>query len=174
MAWPAHHYAQIPTNIALTKPNPSRPTPHEPFIPTKKSTWREKLCGWRGSVVTGALLAFIVFSINFIITMIATTKQRRVHDNRNIMLEGDCSRVKTLNTVAHILINALSTILLGASNYCMQCLSAPTRHEVDQAHASRHWLDIGILSIRNIGKISRKRAMLWWVMGISSLPLHLL
>jgi hypothetical protein len=73
-----------------------------------------------------------------------------------------------------LLINALSTILLSASNYTMQCLSAPTRSEVDDAHSTGKWLDIGVPSVRNLGRIARKRVILWWLLGASSLPLHLL
>jgi glutaredoxin-related protein len=68
----------------------------------------------------------------------------------------------------------LSTILLGASNYCMQCMSAPTRAEAEQAHAKFRWVDIGTPSIRNLGKIRGLRVVLWLLLGISSLPLHLL
>lgn len=37
----------------------------------------------------------------------------------------------------HIIINILSTALLAASNYVMQCLSAPTRPDVNEAHTQR-------------------------------------
>ncbi|KAK3899103.1 hypothetical protein C8A05DRAFT_46749 [Staphylotrichum tortipilum] len=47
-----------------------------------------------------------------------------------ILFEGSCSRVRTLNTALHVVINALSSVLLAGSNYCMQCLSAPTRSQM--------------------------------------------
>lgn len=79
-----------------------------------------------------------------------------------------------MNTGIHLAINALSTILLSSSNYCMQCLSAPTRKELDNAHSKGKWLDIGVMSTRNLRGIATKRVVLWWLLGISSLPLHLL
>ncbi|KAF3005003.1 hypothetical protein E8E13_008650 [Curvularia kusanoi] len=85
----------------------------------------------------------------------------------------DCDEARQMNTGLHLLINALSTILLGSSNYCMQCLSAPTRKEVDRAHAQRRSLDIGVLSVSNLLRINRKRAVMWAILGLTSIPLHL-
>jgi hypothetical protein len=80
-----------------------------------------------------------------------------------------------LNTGLHLAINILSTIILAGSNYTMQCLSAPTRSEIDAAHSPKHavHLDVGILSIRNLNYISVRRTFLWLLLGLSSLPLHL-
>ncbi|KAF2175728.1 hypothetical protein K469DRAFT_743214 [Zopfia rhizophila CBS 207.26] len=126
--------------------------------------------GWRFGAINCAISATIVFLINFIVTIWGS-----VHKNANpgIMLEGDCEQVRRMNTGLHFLINLLSTILLSSSNYCMQCLSAPTRKEVDKAHAEGTWLDIGVPSIRNLRYISKQRVILWLVLGLSSLPLHL-
>lgn len=56
----------------------------------------------------------------------------------------------------------------------MQCLSAPTRSEVDKAHSQGIWLDIGVPSVRNLRRLSTPRIVLWWLLAISSIPLHLL
>ena len=74
----------------------------------------------------------------------------------------------------HFVINVLCTALLSASNYCMQCLSAPTRQDIDKAHAQKKWLDIGIPSVRNLRSITWKHITLWWLLAISSIPLHLM
>lgn len=83
-------------------------------------------------------------------------------------------KTATLAFWTHLVINILSTLLLGASNYSMQCLSSPTRSEVDKAHGQGIWLDIGVPSIRNLRRLSVSRIVLWWLLAISSLPLHLL
>ena len=75
--------------------------------------------------------------------------------------------------MAHFIINALGTIILAGTNYCMQCLSAPTRNDVDKAHAKGLWLNIGILSLRNLRRISRKKLVVWISLAVTSLPLHL-
>ena len=74
----------------------------------------------------------------------------------------------------HLAINILSTLLLGASNYSMQCLSSPTRSDIDKAHSQGIWLDIGVPSVRNLRRLSTTRIVLWWLLAISSIPLHLL
>lgn len=95
-------------------------------------------------------------------------------DGARTLYQGNCDTTKNINIGIHLLINILSTVLLGASNYCMQCMSAPTRHEVDKAHTKFKWVDIGIPSLRNLGRIRGTRLVLWLILGLSSLPLHLL
>ena len=95
-------------------------------------------------------------------------------DGSGTLFEGDCTKTRKASTWIHLAINVLSTLLIGASNYCMQILTAPTRTEVNRAHASFKWLDIGVLSIRNLRWILRRRVWLWGCLALSSLPLHLL
>jgi hypothetical protein len=135
---------------------------------SKPKRWRS---GWRFGTVNCAASASVVFLINLVVTIWGSTHNK---SNDSVLYEGDCDRVDRLNTGLHLLINLLSTLLLSSSNYCMQCLSAPTRKEVNQAHAKRMWLDIGVPSIHNLRRISKTRALLWFLLGISSLPLHLL
>ena len=88
--------------------------------------------------------------------------------------KGDCDKVKSLDRWLHLLINILGTALLSGSNFNMQCLSSPTRKEVEAAHKKGKWLDIGVPSIKNLLFISKKRVGLWWLLAISTLPLHIL
>jgi hypothetical protein len=141
------------------------------------TSWKDRnLRGWRLGIFTGIILAASVFLINITIAIFAIVQLHgHVDQNNQIELfEGDCEYVRKLNIGAHVVINFLSTALLGASNYAMQCLSAPTRSEIDAAHSDGGWLDIGVLSVRNLRKISKTRALLWSFIGLSSLPLHLL
>ena len=130
--------------------------------------------GWRFSVTCGAVLASLVFLLNLITTVYVQLKHGDDEDRRNVIFDGDCDDAKKLNTLVHLLINALSTVLLSTSNYAMQCLTGPTRKEIDAAHAKRRWLDIGVLSMRNLKSIGRKRVIIWLILGASSLPLHIL
>lgn len=97
-----------------------------------------------------------------------------VQDGLSTIQEGSCGETKNLAIWIHLIINVLSTLLLGASNYTMQCLSSPTREEINRAHRQNVWLDIGTPSIRNLLRISRIRISLWWLVAISSVPLHLM
>jgi hypothetical protein len=134
------------------------------------------LQGWRFGIWLNVVCATTVLAINFGVTVWAlTTSGTTDGDNRRSLFEGDCSSVKKINTAGHVVINALSTILLSASNYSMQCLVAPNRKEVDGAHEKQTWLNIGTHSLRNLKKAHTTplRRCLWWLLAISSLPLHL-
>lgn len=135
--------------------------------------------GCRFTLIIGSVSILIVFIINLSVTIWAIklptgNEEESTITSRRIIYEGSCSTSKQLNVVLHLLINVFSSILLAASSYCMQCLSAPTREEVDKAHAQGKWMDIGILSPRNLRRISGKRTLLWVLLAVSSLPLHLL
>jgi hypothetical protein len=129
--------------------------------------------GWRFGALNFAVWTSIVFLINLAATIWGSAATL---DENGGFLEGDCDRAKTLNTGIHLIINILSTVILSGSNYCMQCLSAPTRKEVDASHGTHPatFLDIGVPGVRNLTKISRRRVVMWCIMGLSSFPLHLL
>ena len=137
---------------------------------------RRKLQGWRFGVAVSAWVAFLCLMLNLLFTVSASIKFRKsMVDGVGTAYEGSCDVVDTWATWVHILINALSSILLSASNYTMQCLSSPTRKEIDRAHSKGDWVDIGVVSVRNIfGRISRRRTGLWFLLSLSSIPIHLL
>lgn len=85
---------------------------------------------------------------------------------------GSCSKTRRVNLWLHLVINAFNTVILSASNYCMQILSVLTRAEVDTAHSNKKSLDIGLPSVRNLRHISHSRLYLWLILGLSSVPLH--
>ncbi|KAF2136045.1 uncharacterized protein K452DRAFT_215267, partial [Aplosporella prunicola CBS 121167] len=123
--------------------------------------------GCRFGMFVGAILAWLVFITN--ISVLAWASRAK----NGSIYTGDCNKVERTSTVIHLLINILSSLLLGASNYCMQCLCAPTRAEVDQAHFQRRFIEIGVQSIRNFRLIKRWKFIIWCLLGVSSLPLHL-
>lgn len=158
-------------------PYRSHPVSIDTKVYVPRRSWLDRqlgprFAGWRFGVLNFATWASIVFLINIIVTIWGSHATKE----KGVILEGDCTRVKRLNTALHVVINILSTILLAGSNYCMQALSAPTRGEVDKVHTSRRgrWLDIGVPGLRNLRYISRQRLTLWCLLGASSLPLHLL
>lgn len=99
---------------------------------------------------------------------------RTLSEGNGDLYVGDCQVVNRQNMGIHVLINALSSLLLSASNYTMQCVSAPTRKECDKAHAKGDWLDIGVPGVRNLARISLRRRVLWALLAVSSIPIHLL
>ena len=136
-------------------------------------TKRKYFQGWRMGLTLGAIGAATILLLNIILTIVWSTR-KPVHGGLATIQQGSCSESGRLTLWLHLLINALGTILLAASNYCMQCLSSPTRKDIDKAHAQHRWLDIGVPSLRNLGSISRYRLCLWWLLALSSIPLHLL
>jgi hypothetical protein len=117
--------------------------------------------------------AFITATSVFFINIIGTVILVKEHDS-GVMYHGNCQKVSNLSTSIHVLINILSSLLLGASNFCMQLLAAPKRDEIDKAHLQSMWLDIGVPSLRNIPHIAWARRLTWMILGLSSLPLHFL
>ena len=159
-------------NKALPKPPSRIHFARQKFVSLYYHRLR-KLEGYHFVVLWCARLAALVLIINLILTIWAVAKSG-VQDGLGTLYEGSCKRTASLTFWIHLAINVLSTLLLGASNYSMQCLSSPTRSEVDKAHNQGIWLDIGVPSVRNLRRLSIRRIVLWWLLAISSIPLHLL
>lgn len=141
-----------------------------PEIVEPKQSWRD---GYHVGVLCCTTTAAVVLLINVILCVVASAK-REIAGGFGTLFEGDCHKVKRMNLWLHLLINILSTLLLGASNYTMQCVSAPTRADINKAHRNHGWMDIGIPSVRNLGRISWPRKILWCCLILSSVPLHLI
>ncbi|GBF62717.1 hypothetical protein TMEN_5282 [Trichophyton mentagrophytes] len=132
--------------------------------------WRKS---WRFTLYSASVTGLLVlcFNLGFLLWVLP----RHNFDNeRGTLYDGNCDKVHDLSIGLHLVINIFSTLLLSASNYTIQCLSAPTRADLDNAHKELCWLDIGILSVRNFRQISRPRSALWVILVLSSLPLHLM
>jgi hypothetical protein len=134
----------------------------------KRLLWRSK----RNTVLSlVTFLAVLIFLVNLITLRILQQKFPG-----GALLRGARGKTSAINTAIHVAVNIVSTVLLACSNLCMQLLVAPTRKDVDRAHAraSPVSLDIGIPSFSNLRFISYKRALIWVLLGLASLPLHLL
>lgn len=129
--------------------------------------WRVGLCACLGT-------SFVVFCFNVALTMWAVSRFPEDENRQRTITSGDCNKVQDLNTWLHVLINILSTAILGTNNYGMQILCAPTRADVDQAHARQSWLDIGVRSMKNIARLPPLKLAIWLLFLLITLPLHLL
>jgi hypothetical protein len=144
------------------------------FLPPTSTKQTRKLQGWRFGVLTCTTSTCFIFIINTSLAISALAKSGWENNGQPTLYKGNCNTVSKLNTGVHLLINEMSTSLLCARSYDMQCLSAPTRQELDRAHSSHFWLDIGVSSPRNIQSISKSRRRRWLILGLSTIPLHLL
>ncbi|KAL4779057.1 hypothetical protein BJX76DRAFT_365635 [Aspergillus varians] len=139
---------------------------------SRKGRGRRRRVGpWKRTLYLGTIWACTILILNLVLVIWAST--RRSPDGASVLYAGDCGRTKQISSGVHILINMLSTGMLGTSHFAMQSLSAPTREDVDRAHAESRWLDIGVPSIRNLLSIPRMRRWLWLGLVASSVPLHL-
>ncbi|KAL4907877.1 hypothetical protein BDW74DRAFT_189275 [Aspergillus multicolor] len=127
--------------------------------------------GWKTTLYLGSITSFTVLILNLV--MVCWANFRHSDEGHSILYSGDCDKAKEIGTGVHVLVNALSTLLLSASNFTMQCLSAPTRRDVDNAHAGDKWLDIGVPSVRNLWRIPRLRLVFWLCLALTSVPIHM-
>ena len=142
------------------------------ILPAWKPVW---YTGWHTGVLACATSVVVVLLINVGLTIYAATNpEYKMERGIGTLFEGSCDKSRTIGLWLHLGINVLSTLLLSGSNYTQQCLAAPTRSEIDAAHARRRWMDIGVPSVRNLFRIKPERRWLWIAIGITSIPLHLL
>ena len=135
--------------------------------------------GWHTGVLACATCVLVVLFINigvaiYVAIYAARNTEYKIESGSRILYTGSCDKSKMIGLWLHLVINALSTLLLSGSNYTQQCLAAPTRSEIDAAHARRRWMDIGVPSVRNLFMIKPERTLLWIAIGFTSIPLHLL
>ncbi|KAJ5963319.1 uncharacterized protein N7479_003195 [Penicillium vulpinum] len=128
------------------------------------------ICSW----IIGGVLA-----LNIVLAVIAVGLAYSGNSGQSFsfasLYMGKCSTSKNWTTGLHLLINILSTALLGASNYCMQCLAAPSREQVDKAHSQKTWVRIGVPNIMDLLRYQTgKRRFLGLILLITSLPIHLI
>lgn len=139
----------------------------------RAKTWSVWFSRRQVLLTTALLFSIAVTLTNFIAALVLGAKFKPNNGITSIY-QGSCSVTKASNTFIHVFINILSTMLLGASNLCMQLLVAPTRDETDKAHQEKRWLDIGVPSWRNLRYIRKDRLALWLTLGLSSIPIHFL
>ncbi|GLA40698.1 hypothetical protein AnigIFM63309_008532 [Aspergillus niger] len=171
---PVHHAS---TN-EITHDREHIARPHRSLSSLKLSTHQDSRRRWVRGVLICTYAAFGILLVNVILTIVAAAVAVARHDQRTMssatIYKGSCDRTKAWTTGLHLLINVLSTIVLGASSYCMQCLTSPSRVDVDRAHGQRVWLDIGVASVRNLAWADWPRRTLWLVLLVTSLPIHLI
>ena len=130
--------------------------------------------GWRMGVLFGAMCSATVLCLNTALLIILANTKDGFQEGFAEPFNYEPRKLSRLSTLIYVLINALSTVLLAASNYAMQVMSSPLRSDVDKAHAYGTWYDVGLLSLRNLKQIPRRRLVICMILGLSSAPLHLL
>lgn len=128
--------------------------------------------GWRAGLLRSFLASLLALIAN-ICVFAWLLRRHNLEEGTGTIHAATCGEVSSMETGIKIALNVVSTLILGASTYAMQGTTAPTRDEVDTAHKNAKWLEIGTQSWRNLSYISRRHAIIWTVLALTSLPLHL-
>ncbi|RYP58951.1 hypothetical protein DL770_010325 [Monosporascus sp. CRB-9-2] len=120
---------------------------------------RRYFTGWRGGVVFNTIIFFLILVVEIALLIVVLTKTRLLAGDPT-MWSGDCGKARDINVGLHGAISVFSVVFLAGANYVFQVLTSPTRGEVDKAHESKRWLDIGVTSMRNFAHISGFRVFL--------------
>lgn len=129
--------------------------------------------GWR----MGTLVCLSAVSLCLIvetILLLAALSVSMGGFGSGLLYKGSCSRVKNLTIWLLFPLNIVATVLISTSNYVMQVMAAPDRKEVDYAHSLATSITIAGMRFRNLQFGGRPRRLIWWILGISSLPIHVL
>lgn len=129
--------------------------------------------GWHAGLIRSFVLSLCAFILNIIIyAWLYMTYDSRA--GTATIMNGSCTMVRNANIGVHAGLNVLSTMVLGASTYAMQGVTAPTRQEVDKAHAKGTWLQIGTHSVRNLFHVKKRNLWIWVLLALTSVPFHLM
>lgn len=131
-----------------------------------RSAWNDRFPGWRGGIAGFIVLASVMLTLNISALLWSATHLDRGH--YATLAIGSYESVSNLSGWVHLAINVSSVALLAGSNYCMQCLSSPTRAEVDAAHAEGSYLNIGTSSWRNVLRSRKRRIFILSLLTLSS------
>jgi hypothetical protein len=131
--------------------------------------------GWRAGLLRAFLFSFLALVVNIsVYAWLFRTYEASTRAGTATIYRASCNNVRGANTGIHVVLNIVSTLILGASTYAMQGMTAPTRKEVDVAHAKGKWVEIGTQSVRNLFHTRRRNTWVWMLLGATSLPFHLL
>ncbi|PYH88935.1 hypothetical protein BO71DRAFT_488363 [Aspergillus ellipticus CBS 707.79] len=130
---------------------------------------------WIPAVLRCTWAAGSILMLNLLLTLIAVGISYARSANQGTFLttelyKGHCARASHWATGFHLAVN----LLLEFGSYVMQCLVGPSRTEVDEAHRKRRWLDIGVMSVRNFRVMSLGRKLRWFLLLVSSIPIHMI
>ncbi|KAK5062496.1 hypothetical protein LTR84_004569 [Exophiala bonariae] len=137
---------------------------------------RGHFTGWRLGALLSCVLLIFCLSIECALLIAANAFQNEMYQEgyQNVLWEGSCTITKRWTTFASLVINFIATLTISSSNYVMQCLSAPSERELAIAHDNGRSLQLGVSSPSNLRWLSGQKVFLWWLLSLSSIPVHLL
>ncbi|KAK5659147.1 hypothetical protein OQA88_1237 [Cercophora sp. LCS_1] len=137
---------------------------------------RSSFSGWKGlgaalTIFTAILTILLVSGL--LVSIVRYGNSSDPLNSRSTIFRGHCPTASRYNLLIHLAINAIASGVLASSNFFMQVLVAPTRNEINKAHAKGRWLEVGVQSWRNVFHLPRSNLAIWFLFALSSVPLHL-
>lgn len=139
-------------NIYKRHPHPCcLPSQHHGFSP---HVIDEPWGGLAGTAVVNTIAITIFTLLVAILLAYSISRSGGGLDSNLIFFDGDCTKRSSINIWLHLLLNACSTGIIASSNFFMQALSWPARHEVDKVHREATALEIGVPSLSNLFQVA--------------------
>jgi hypothetical protein len=129
--------------------------------------WLQGGGGWRAGVALNVLVAFAVLIAGFVCLIVATSGAA-LDAGRSAIFVGGCAAARGIDWGSHAAVSVVVVVLVAGANYAFQVLSSPTRDEVTAAHRRGEWLDIGVPSFRNLGRVQGSRMLLTAVVLVTA------
>jgi hypothetical protein len=122
--------------------------------------WRRPvIVGWRMGVALNLLLATLISVVAIVSFTLAMSRRSGGHWDETMIYTGACSTADHISWGIHAVVGVFTVVLLAGANYAFQVLSSPTRSDVDVAHSNRKWVRVGILSVRNLFQVEKRRGL---------------
>ncbi|KAF5721345.1 hypothetical protein FMUND_3655 [Fusarium mundagurra] len=151
-----HSASSTPDN---SRPGTPRAEREKMLVEERPQPTRSLMTGWRAGVAANMVLAFLILVASVACLALASA-QGHMSTWESLLMEGSSTTVEGIARGILAAVNVFAIILVAGANYVVQILNSPTRAEVDNAHSTLKWLDIGIPSLRNMSLISSTRATL--------------
>ncbi|KAJ3562455.1 hypothetical protein NPX13_g8562 [Xylaria arbuscula] len=99
--------------------------------------------GWRRTGAINSALAYLYAALLLVLWSASVSQPNTSLGGSTVIFNGNCNTSSELNLALHLMINIFSVLVFASSNFFMQVLNAPSRREVDNAHAWLRSADIG-------------------------------
>ncbi|KAE9374919.1 hypothetical protein N431DRAFT_482041 [Stipitochalara longipes BDJ] len=177
------HLLDVSKSATCASRTPAYPYPKRAFLSKyiaavdpenpRADTLRVKMAKRKTMLRIQILLALTILVANIVVTVWAIATSPPNYQGVGTLSFGNCSKINSINGAVHLALNIVSSLFLGAGNYCMQILVAPSRQEMDRAHSKGISLDIGVPNVKNLWYINRGRVIVWALIGMLATLLHL-
>lgn len=131
--------------------------------------WLPPRMKWRKMLILWLVIQSIAFALHVTASVMLTDADFGLVPLREI----PCNKINVSRVLIIALpINIVASLITAGTNYTRQILLAPSRADLDRRR-DRSW-HIGVSSLKNLGNVNLGKKIIWWSMGVATLPLHML